>query len=121
MNCFNNKYKNLTALVILAGYFFLSGFNILHYHEINVLLDFSKNIVNTNEQKSDAGHFVNIDFQCPVHNIYTSLHNVLINSSVTESISLHTIEFFNLKSQHFHFQKELFLSNALRAPPALFS
>jgi len=121
MNRFNNKYKNLTALVVLAGYFFLFGFNILHYHEYNVILDFSQKIVTTNEQNTDTGHFVNLDFQCPVHNIYTSLHNVLINSSVAESISLQTIEFFNLKSQHFHFQKELFLSNALRAPPALFS
>lgn len=121
MNRFNNKYKNPTALVILAGYFFLFGFNILHYHEYNVILDFSKSIVNKNEQNTDASHFVNIDFQCPVHNIYTSLHNVLINSSCSDSNSLNNIEFFNLKAQHFHFQKELFLSNALRAPPALFS
>ena len=121
MNRFNNKYKNPTALVVLAGYFFLFGFNILHYHEYNVILDFSKSIVNTNEQNTDASHFVNIDFQCPVHNIYTSLHNVLINSSCSDSNSLNNIEFFNLKAQHFHFLKELFLSNALRAPPALFS
>lgn len=118
---FNKKYNNPTALVILAGYFFLFGFNILHYHEYNVLLDYSKSIVKSNEQNTGTGHLVNIDFQCPVHNVYTSLHNVLINSSVAESISLHIIDFFNLKSQHFNYQKELSLSNALRAPPSLFS
>lgn len=121
MNRFNTKYKNPTVLFILFEYFFLFGFNILHYHEYKVILDFPKSIVNTNEQSRDFNHFVNIDFQCPVHNTYTSLHNVVINISGEESTTLHALELFNLKSQDFYFQKELFLSNALRAPPALFS
>lgn len=121
MNRFNQKYNNPTALFILFGYFFIFVFNILHYHEYNVELDFSKRIVSANEQSSDSNHFVNIDFQCPVHNIYSTLHNVVINSSGEEANSFNTSELFNINWQDFHIQTISFLPNSLRAPPALFS
>lgn len=121
MNLSQKKYKNVTAYLILAGYFFLFGYNILHFHHYNVILSHSNVLTNKNDASAGSSHSVNLDFQCHVHNIYTSLHNVLLQSSNLSTITLNKIELFNPTYFQFFFQKELHLSNALRAPPVLFS
>ncbi len=117
---FNNKYKNITAGILLIGYLFLFTYNILHYHNYNAALDSSVIIINE-DTNSHKNHFVNLDFQCPVHNVYSSLHNLLINSTGFNSYIVAEIELVKLIPQQFYIQKEFYLSNSLRAPPALFS
>jgi hypothetical protein len=121
MNLTLKKYKHVTAYIILAGYFFLFGYNILHFHHYNVILSHSNVLTQKNDVSPGSSHSVNLDFQCPVHNIYTSLHNVLLQSSNLSTITLNKIELFNSTYFQFFFQKEFHLSNALRAPPVLFS
>lgn len=118
---FNNKYKKTLAGIILSGYFFLFGYNILHYHQYDVLLQSHVIDFHKDESSSRNNHLVSLDFQCAVHNTYTSLHNLIIQGSGLTSQALYEIELLNFAAQHFHFQKEITLSNSLRAPPSLFS
>lgn len=121
MNLFNKKYSRFTIYLFLMGYIFLFGYNILHYHNINALFNTSVTICEAQSGGFSKGHSVNLEFQCPIHNTYNSLHNVLINSSCSSSIFLKEIDLVSGNYCQFYFQKEFYLANALRAPPSLFS
>lgn len=121
MNLFNKKYGRFTIYLFLTGYLFLFGYNILHYHNINALFNASDTFRETQTGSFPKGHFVNLEFQCTIHHTYNSLHNVLINSSGSTSVFLKEYELISSDYFQFYFQKEFYSSNALRAPPTLFS
>lgn len=118
---FNDKYKKPITSIILLGYFFLFSYNIIHYHQYNVSL-YSHNInINGEDSSSGDNHFVKMDFHCPVHSTYTSLHNITVQSSGSNSNTLYEFELLSYTIQNINFQKVLNSANSLRAPPSLFS
>jgi hypothetical protein len=119
MSRFYNKYKNPTAVLILLGYLFLFGYNIVHYHSYNVnfgsvlVFDFKTEKKNKNHQ------LVGLDFQCSVHNTYSSVHNSLLTEKFSNSGFLSEIEPLKFTTNHFYFNNQFYPSNPLRAPPSL--
>ncbi|NWG29418.1 MAG: hypothetical protein HXY48_12900 [Ignavibacteriaceae bacterium] len=114
-------YKKITAIFILSGYLFLFGYNILHFHSYS--LNFNPNVVI--EDKDDINltnqHLTYPGFQCPVHNSYSSVHNILIINHSGISSDIPCLEFLSFSQQQFYFQNHFYTSNALRAPPTLIS
>lgn len=114
-------YKKHIAIFILTGYLFLFVYNILHFHSYN--LNFNPNIVI--EDKDDISltnqHLTYPGFQCPVHNAYSSVHNILLINYSAISLDIPYIEFLSFSQQQFYFQNNFYTSNALRAPPGLIS
>lgn len=120
MNKFNRN-KNYISVILLGSYFALFAFNILHYHKYKIDFEHHKSIVENSADGSSESHGLNFELQCPVHNNYTSLHNLLISSSAVSPESVYSNETLNISEINFFPQKEFLSSNSLRAPPALFS
>lgn len=116
---FYNKYKKPTASLILLGYLFLFGYNILHYHSYDA--NFSTNLIleNKDDNRIANKHLVNPGFQCPVHNTYSSVHNILISGYGFYSNAITEVELLKFSPQQFYFQNQFYPSNSLRAPPEI--
>ncbi len=121
MNLFNEKYKYFTVYIFFTGYLFFFGYNILHYHNFNALFSNIDVLCEANSSTIPNGHFVNLEFQCPVHSAYSSLHNVFPNSSGLPTVTINEIGLINPFCFQIYFAKEFFRANALRAPPCIFS
>src|SRR5690606_23525856 len=105
----------------LSSYFALFAFNILHYHKYEIDFGLHKTFAENSPYGSSESHGVNFEFQCPVHNNYTSLHNILFSSSAESPELVYSNESPGLCKINLSPQKEFLLSNSLRAPPSLFS
>jgi hypothetical protein len=121
MSRFYNKYKNSTAILILLGYLFLFGYNIVHYHSYNTNFS-SLQVFECKTEKNIINHqVVGLDFQCPVHSTYSSVHNSLLSEKFSNSGFLSEIELIKLNTNQICFNNQFYPSNPLRAPPSLIS
>lgn len=118
MNRFLSKYKNFSTIIIFSGYLFLFGFNTFHYHQINLLENSSYQIDNPHIPANN-GHSGLFEFQCPVHSSYTSIHNLFLQSSWSNYISISNLDIIRFSPQNFNYQKVICTSNSLRAPPSV--
>lgn len=120
MNKFN-RHKAAISILLFSSYFALFVFNIVHYHKYDINLSNSNLIVeNTNKGESES-HGVNIDFQCPVHNNYSSLHNILPYSLSGTPELFFSDERLSLPAAIYFPQNKFLHKNSLRAPPLQFS
>lgn len=117
----NLKFKLPVVYIILGGYFFLFGYNLIHYHKYDFNFKTTCYFDENNNDKATNKHVTYPGFQCPVHNTYSSIHSTLLSSqdfSLLFTTEPKPLKFYSLK---FYFNNQFFPSNFLRAPPFLIS
>lgn len=117
MNKLYMKYKSIVAYLILSGYFFLIGYNISHYHKYDFNFNINHQLDEVDNNKAVNKHLIYLDFQCPVHSTYSSVHNSLLSSQDFYSSPVKEVEPLKFYSQQFYFKNQFFPSILLRAPP----
>ncbi len=104
------------SLLVLAGYLYLTAFNILHYHVYEFGTEQAINVNQNETQKS--GLFQNeFSFQCTFHHNYSSLHFV---NETGSGFTICNPESFFVQGETDNTSKisaNYFRSNQLRAPP----
>ena len=118
MNKFYSKHKVIVVYLFLVGYFFLFAYNISHYHVYDIHLAGNCFLLEKNENKATNQHLSYPDFQCPVHNTYSSVHTSLLSNQNIDTSIITQITLLKFNSEQYYFSNHLYPSNLLRAPPA---
>jgi len=117
MNKFYLKYKSVVVYLILSGYFFLFGYNIMHYHKYEIKFYTDCNLIEKNVNKVSGQHLSYFGFECPIHNTYSSVHSTLLSAQDINSSSIKEHILLKFYPHQFYFTNPIYPSNLLRAPP----
>lgn len=112
------KAKKYITFLIVLSYLTISVAHLTHYHHISINNNSSENLFEFQLVQKGFNHSF---FECPIINIFNSLHNLTnlqIANSLTFYLTAQSISFKNIQS----FPSSIsYHSVTLRAPPALLS
>jgi hypothetical protein len=75
----NSKYLKIISLVVLISYLALFTLNILHHHPIKVNNESALKV--SNGYQLNNHYSIYSELNCPVHNYFTSVHNLNFESN----------------------------------------
>jgi hypothetical protein len=121
MKIIGKKYLQSASFIILAGYIYLSVFNILHYHIIHINNGVHSFSVQK-EENNPSDNFLIKDFtyNCTFHQNYSSLHSIVDLSSSVGVKLLDEPKPLKAAQNSIILLSSYLTSYNLRAPPTFF-
>ncbi len=118
MNLINKKYSRIISPLVLFFYSALFLANIFHHHSIELNTDLSFKASNNFKVNNHFAYYT--EFNCPIHNNFNSVHNLVNLDSKCQHISLVEISPCKLSVNLFYDFRYYHLTK-LRGPPLVIS
>lgn len=115
-----SKYRKKASYLLILGYLTLTLGNIFHYHYLNLNFNLSSEVSDPSSNHLKK-YIENYHFVCPIHNNFSSLHNLILGDYDSPDFILPKNN-SEIRIENFSPSiKKIYSSNNLRAPPIVIS